>query len=720
MSVTTTDSVSGSGFISDERTEDGLLKVHGIALGDNDVTRGSKSGEEKIWLPEVLQESAHLLSGKDIVVDHDNRSAYKTVGRVTKARYEEGTGVIYEGVVQDEKLEPKIQHGWLDVSPKLIHSEDHNEVSGIKAPKKIMDFPNLSIVRKGASPSNELNVGEHSELSAEELQAAFDDFDENDGEYHFVDEELAPDVDFSDWLYETAEGAQGAAQAFPCNGIHQHDIQGKTWYMPCSDHDKFLESYRKMKEDELAEFGEDDYVQWGEEQRAHGQIVDWTDDGTYDASIDGDVSVSGTEDDPAALIQIHQETDEGWKPVDTMVAHKFSTLNDWNPDNVLQEEDNEEEEELQLSQARMPEYSGTETSSWDDVSKTLETFKEGASGDVSDVEMVDDLSDSQKQEIASHTLLGDAEGDSLDELLFFPVVNPNNSNLNRGALEAVRGGRGQAADIPQDAYATAFRMAGRLLNEEFDADVEEEMMISSIYDAVESVELQIEQDELDEVYSDWDDAVNMTASELRRWSGNPCSREASVDPEAVIERNLNLLETPKSEWGEDELKDADRTVSFISRMSDEENEPDNPRDGSFGCPSDWAISLLNWAYNPFDSIPEKPGNDDLDEVEELEMVKHGEYSKEEQKMASQMSSHSEMTKMEALGLLSSMKPNRPNDLDAMSKMLASSLGAHKEEMRKMLEQMSKHASDSMGRREMEESMQKYLEEEDSELNKIFE
>jgi len=35
-------------------------------------------------------------------------------------------------------------------------------------------------------------------------------------------------------------------------------------------------------------------------------------------------------------------------------------------------------------------------------------------------------------------------------------------------------------------------------------------------------------------------------------------------------------------------------------------EPDDPRDGVHGCPSKWAISLLNWAYNPFDSIPDVP------------------------------------------------------------------------------------------------------------------
>jgi len=80
-----------------------------------------------------------------------------------------------------------------------------------------------------------------------------------------------------------------------------------------------------------------------------------------------------------------------------------------------------------------------------------------------------------------------------------------------------------------------------------------------------------------------------------------------------------LLETNKSDWGEDEIEDANRTISFINRMKP--NSPDgDASDGANGCPTDWAISLLNWAYNPFDSLPSQPDNEDLDDVEELETL----------------------------------------------------------------------------------------------------
>lgn len=140
--------------------------------------------------------------------------------------------------------------------------------------------------------------------------------------------------------------------------------------------------------------------------------------------------------------------------------------------------------------------------------------------------------------------------------------------------------------------------------------------ISRAYSESE-VELEEHEEDLEEVWNDFQDAVNMTASELERWSGNPCSRQASVDPEAVIKRNLRLLSKNKSDWTDNDIKDAKRTISFVSRMKP--NEPDSPRDGPYGCPSEWAISLLNWAYNPFESIPSIPENDDLEGVEKVEM-----------------------------------------------------------------------------------------------------
>ena len=127
----------------------------------------------------------------------------------------------------------------------------------------------------------------------------------------------------------------------------------------------------------------------------------------------------------------------------------------------------------------------------------------------------------------------------------------------------------------------------------------------------------IELDDKDEIFEEWQEHKNMSADELRRWSKNPCSREASLNPVRVMKRNLRLLEKDKSEWTEEDYRDAERATSFISRMRG--MKPDMPREGPHGCPSEWAISLLNWGFNPFDSVPTPSSEvkEDLDPVDEV-------------------------------------------------------------------------------------------------------
>lgn len=101
------------------------------------------------------------------------------------------------------------------------------------------------------------------------------------------------------------------------------------------------------------------------------------------------------------------------------------------------------------------------------------------------------------------------------------------------------------------------------------------------------------QDTIDEVFSKYHGLVNMSYSELKAWSETDCSKKASLD-RSPITRNLNLLSKKKADWGADEVKSANRTISFISRMKNmEQGEP-----VSKDCPSKRDISLKNWAYNP--------------------------------------------------------------------------------------------------------------------------
>jgi hypothetical protein len=98
---------------------------------------------------------------------------------------------------------------------------------------------------------------------------------------------------------------------------------------------------------------------------------------------------------------------------------------------------------------------------------------------------------------------------------------------------------------------------------------------------------------IDEVYAKYHDTVNMSYSELEAWSKTECSKLASLD-RSPINRNLRLLSTKKADWGANEVKNANRTISFVSRMKNmEQGQPVNKT-----CPSKRDISLKNWAYNP--------------------------------------------------------------------------------------------------------------------------
>ena len=69
-----------------------------------------------------------------------------------------------------------------------------------------------------------------------------------------------------------------------------------------------------------------DFVSWNSSGgRARGRIVRIVRDGTINVP-DSDFNIEGTEDDPAALIRIFREQEDGWEATDILVGHKFSTL----------------------------------------------------------------------------------------------------------------------------------------------------------------------------------------------------------------------------------------------------------------------------------------------------------------------------------------------------------------------------------------------------------
>ena len=123
---------------------------------------------------------------------------------------------------------------------------------------------------------------------------------------------------------------------------------------------------------------------------------------------------------------------------------------------------NKEDGGLQNMSVDNLKYDGVENTPW--TAPTLSDF--GVDGNWFD------LSNSEKERIASHFLVGDANAETFADLKF-PVVNPKTNKLNERALRAVISGRGAAVRGISDAERKrARRKAYELLIEEFDAELE--------------------------------------------------------------------------------------------------------------------------------------------------------------------------------------------------------------------------------------------------------
>jgi HK97 family phage portal protein len=74
-----------------------------------------------------------------------------------------------------------------------------------------------------------------------------------------------------------------------------------------------------------------DFVSWGSgDGRGRGRITRVVRDGEINVP-DSSFTITGTEDDPAALIRVYRELADGWSATDTLVGHKFSTLTKIDP-----------------------------------------------------------------------------------------------------------------------------------------------------------------------------------------------------------------------------------------------------------------------------------------------------------------------------------------------------------------------------------------------------
>lgn len=124
---------------------------------------------------------------------------------------------------------------------------------------------------------------------------------------------------------------------------------------------------------------------------------------------------------------------------------------------------------------------------------------------------------------------------------------------------------------------------------------------------------EVDKEKLDEVFADYKKETNMSYSALKKWSEGACSKRASLN-KGPINRNLELLSTPKNKWTEKHITWANKTISFNSRMR---GMPRGKR-LSEECP--WSkrdISLKNWAYDPGKTPESKKDVGDFIEIKEM-------------------------------------------------------------------------------------------------------
>lgn len=101
------------------------------------------------------------------------------------------------------------------------------------------------------------------------------------------------------------------------------------------------------------------------------------------------------------------------------------------------------------------------------------------------------------------------------------------------------------------------------------------------------------QEEIDETYTEYKSSVNMSYSELKRWSESECSKKASIGRTA-INRNLTLLSKKKADWTSANATEARKAIAYIARAIKQPQGKDVSKD----CPySKNYIALKNWAYD---------------------------------------------------------------------------------------------------------------------------
>jgi hypothetical protein len=103
---------------------------------------------------------------------------------------------------------------------------------------------------------------------------------------------------------------------------------------------------------------------------------------------------------------------------------------------------------------------------------------------------------------------------------------------------------------------------------------------------------------VDEVWDDWKDAVNMTASELEKWLDTDESQEVGQKPSGGEStghhsgrRIIEILHTKKGDLTEDDAAHMRTVVGYVHRHLAQRPSGDT-------SDTAWRYSLMNWGHDP--------------------------------------------------------------------------------------------------------------------------
>lgn len=96
-----------------------------------------------------------------------------------------------------------------------------------------------------------------------------------------------------------------------------------------------------------------DWVTWNSSGgKAYGKIDEIVTDGTINVP-DSNFEVTGTATDPAALIEVYEKVEGGFRETEVYVGHKFSTLTSIGEQTVIDEDDDSDDDEMDDEEASL-------------------------------------------------------------------------------------------------------------------------------------------------------------------------------------------------------------------------------------------------------------------------------------------------------------------------------------------------------------------------------